>query len=187
MRAALGAGRPRLVRQLLAESLTLAAVGGALGMGFAVVLVRLVRETAGAQLPRANEIVVEPRALLFALAVTVLAALLAGIAPALRATRATTLARLRSGVHGSVGTKRDARVRAALVAAQFALALVLLIGSALIMKSFWRVQQVNPGFVADPYGMEGKFFAVSGARGDVGTARRQWTQVSCRSDRAPGE
>jgi predicted permease len=146
VRAALGAGRPRLVRQLLAESLTLAAVGGALGMGFAVVLVRLVRETAGAQLPRANEIVVEPRAVLFALAVTVLAALLAGIAPALRATRATTLARLRSGVHGSVGTKRDARVRAALVAAQFALALVLLVGSGLLIKSFLKLQSVELGF-----------------------------------------
>jgi putative ABC transport system permease protein len=146
VRAALGAGRPRLVRQLLVESLTLAAVGGALGMGFAVVLVRLVRETAAAQLPRANEIVVAPSALLFALGVTVLAALLAGIAPALRATRATTLARLRSGAHGSVGTRRDARLRAALVAAQFALALVLLVGSGLLIKSFLKLQSVDLGF-----------------------------------------
>jgi putative ABC transport system permease protein len=146
VRAALGANRTRLVRQLLAESLTLAAVGGALGMGFAVVLVRLVRDTAAAQLPRANEIVVEPRALLFALGVTVLAALLAGIAPALRATRATTLARLRSGAHGSVGTRRDARMRAALVAAQFALALMLLVGSGLLIKSFLKLQSVELGF-----------------------------------------
>jgi len=146
VRAALGAGRPRLVRQLLVESLTLAALGGALGVGFAVALVRLVRETAAAQLPRANEIVVAPRALLIALGVTMLAALVAGIAPALRATRATTLARLRSGAHGSVGTRRDARLRAALVAAQFALALVLLVGSGLLIKSFLKLQSVDLGF-----------------------------------------
>src|SRR5207247_6107978 len=92
IRAALGAGRPRLVRQLLVESLTLAAVGGALGVAFAFALVRLVRQAAAANLPRADEIVIEPRTLLFALTVTVLAALLSGAAPALRATRAATLA-----------------------------------------------------------------------------------------------
>ncbi|HKW47913.1 MAG TPA: ABC transporter permease [Gemmatimonadaceae bacterium] len=149
VRAALGAGRPRLIRQLLVESSTLAVAGGALGVALAAAIVRTVRVTARAELPRANEIVVEPRAIFFAVAVSLLAALLAGIAPALRATHATTLARLRSGVHGSVGTHRDTRLRAVLVAVQFALALVLLIGSGLLIRSFVKLQSVDLGF--DPH------------------------------------
>ena len=86
--------------------------------------------------------------MLFAVAVSMLAALLAGVAPSLRATRATMLARLRSGVQGSVGTLRDARVRAALVTTQFALALVLLIGSGLLIRSFLKLQSVDLGFTA---------------------------------------
>jgi len=148
VRAAIGAGRTRLMRQLLVESLTLAGVGGALGIAFAVGLVRIVRLTAGGELPRSSEIVVEGRVMLFAVAVSVLAALLAGIAPSLRATRATMLARLRSGVQGSVGTLRDARVRAALVTTQFALALVLLVGSGLLIRSFLKLQSVDLGFTA---------------------------------------
>jgi len=149
VRAALGAGRSRLVRQLLAESLTLAGIGGALGVAFAVIIVRAVRATAGAQLPRASEIVVEPRAILFAAGLTILVALLAGVAPALRATQVATLARLRSGVHGSVGNRRDTHLRSFLVAAQFALALVLLIGSGLLIRSFVRLQSVDLGFDPD--------------------------------------
>jgi putative ABC transport system permease protein len=146
VRAALGAGRPRLVRQLLVESLTLAVLGGTLGIVVAVAIVRVVRQTVGAELPRASEITVEPRALLFAVGVTIVAALLAGLAPALRATHPATLACLRSGAHGSVGRRHDARVRAILIAAQFALALMLLIGSGLLIRSFVKLQSVDLGF-----------------------------------------
>jgi predicted permease len=146
VRAALGAGRPRLIRQLLVESLTLAGIGGALGIGLAGAIVRAVRLTAADRLPRASEIVVEPRAVLFAVGITIIAALLAGIAPALRATHSAALARLRSGVHGSVGSRTDARLRGVLVAAQFALALVLLIGSGLLVRSFIKLQAVDLGF-----------------------------------------
>jgi predicted permease len=149
VRAALGAGRPRLVRQLLVESLTMSALGGVLGIGLAILLVRVVRESARANLPRVDEIGVEPRALLFALGISVLAALLAGVAPALRATRPATLAQLRSGAQGSVGTRHDARLRGILVAAQFALALVLLIGSGLLLRSFRKLQAVDLGFVPE--------------------------------------
>ena len=96
-----------------------------------------------------SEIVVEERVLRFAAAVTVVAALLAGVAPALRATRPSALARLRSGVHGSVGSRYDARARGALVAAQFALALVLLIGSGLLLRSFRKLQSVDLGFAPE--------------------------------------
>ena len=149
VRAALGAGRRRLVRQLLVESLTLAAAGGVLGVALAQIAVARVRQSVGTDFPRASEIVVEGRVLLFALGVTILAALLAGVAPALRATRTSTLARLRSGVHGSVGSRHDARARGALVAAQFALALVLLIGSGLLIRSFRKLQSVDLGFTPE--------------------------------------
>jgi predicted permease len=149
VRAALGAGRRRLVRQLIVESLTMSALGGVIGVGLAVFLVGVVRRTAGTDLPRANEIAVEPRVLLFALAVTILAALLAGVAPALRATRPATLARLRSGAQGSVGSRHDARIRGLLVTAQFALALILLIGSGLLLRSFRKLQSVDLGFVPE--------------------------------------
>jgi putative ABC transport system permease protein len=148
VRAAIGAGRSRLLRQLLAESLTLAVAGGVLGIVLAMVLVRGVREMAG-DLPRASEIVVEGRVLVFAVIVTVLAALLSGVAPALRATRTTMLARLRSGASGSVGTRAEVQTRGALVALQFALALVLLIGSGLLIRSFRKLQGVDLGFVPD--------------------------------------
>jgi putative ABC transport system permease protein len=91
--------------------------------------------------------VVEGRVLAFAVGVTAIAALLAGVAPALRATRTTMLARLRSGAGGSVGSRNDARARGALVMAQFALALVLLIGSGLLIRSFRKLQSVDLGFV----------------------------------------
>jgi putative ABC transport system permease protein len=149
VRAALGAGRGRLIRQLLVECLTLATVGGAAGVGFAFLVVRLVRQAAGTDLPRAGEIVVEGRVLVFALVVSVVAALLAGVAPALRATRAAMIGRLRAGVHGSVGTRPDARVRAVLVSAQFALALMLLIGSGLLLRSFSKLQHVDLGFAPE--------------------------------------
>ena len=149
VRAAIGAGRRRLVRQLLVESLTLAVAGGALGVGLAVALLHQIRASVGTDLPRVSEIVVEGRVLTFAVGVTVLAALLAGVAPAFRATRTTLFARLRSGAHGSAGSRHDARARGVLVAAQFALALVLLIGSGLLLRSFRNLQNVDLGFVPD--------------------------------------
>ena len=146
VRAALGAGRARIVRQLLTESLTLSLLGGALGVSLAVMLVRVVRQMAPTQLPRATEITVDGRVLWFALGISTFAALLAGVVPAFRATRAAVIDRLRTGSLGSVGTVRDARLRGVLVSAQFALALVLLIGAGLLVKSFRKVQAVSLGF-----------------------------------------
>ena len=146
VRAALGAGRGRLVRQMLTESLALALVGGAVGVSLAVVLVRLVRQMAPTQLPRVSEIAVDGRVMLFAVIASALAALLAGTVPAIRATRPAMIDRLRSGALGSVGTLRDKRLRGLLVSAQFALALILLIGAGLLVQSFRKLQAVSLGF-----------------------------------------
>ena len=148
VRAALGAYRGRIIRQLLTESLTLAVVGGALGVVLATYLVRVIRQIAATQLPRAGEIEVDARVLLFAVAASLLAALVAGVVPAFRAARPAVIDRLRGGVLGSVGTLRDSRLRGVLVSAQYALALILLIGAGLLIQSFRRLQAVSMGYEA---------------------------------------
>ena len=146
LRGALGAGRGRLARQLLTESVVLAAAGGALGVAIASGAVALVRRAAVDRIPRTEELALDWRVLLFAAGVSLLAALLAGVAPAIGATRPARLAALRSGASGSVGSPREARLRGALVSAQLALALVLLVGAGLLVQSFRRMEAVPLGF-----------------------------------------
>ena len=151
LRGALGAGRGRLARQLLTESAVLAAAGGALGVAIAWGSVSLVRRAAVDRLPRTDEIALDWRVLLFAAGVSLLAALLAGVAPAIGATRPARLAALRSGASGAMGSPREARVRGALVSAQLALALVLLVGAGLLVQSFRRMEAIPLGF--EPSGL----------------------------------
>ena len=185
IRAAIGAGRRRIVRQLLTESLALAVLGGALGVALAVYLVRIVRQMATTQLPRANEIVVDGRVLGFALAVSVVAALLAGVVPALRATRPAVMERLRSGGLGSVGAVRDSRLRGLLVSAQYALALVLLIGAGLLVQSFRRLQAVSLGF--EPNGRVASALSPSSARyPDAKASAALYQRIMERARTVPG-
>ena len=151
LRGALGAGRGRLARQLLTESTVLAAAGGALGVLLASGAVSLVRQFAADRIPRTDEVALDWRVLLFAAGASLLAALLAGVAPAIGATRPGRLAALRSGASGAVGAPRDARLRGALVSAQLALALVLLVGAGLLLQSFRRMEAVPLGF--EPRGL----------------------------------
>jgi putative ABC transport system permease protein len=146
VRSAVGAGRARVAAQLLTESLVLGLSGGLLGCLLAVAFVRLVRHVAVTRLPRLDQIEVDGLALLVALAVSVLAALVVGTGPALRAPRANLVDRLRAGTLGAVGGSGERRVRSTLVVAQIALALVLLVGAGLLVQSFRRVQQVPIGF-----------------------------------------
>ncbi len=146
VRAALGAGRARLTRQLVTESLVLAAVGGAAGAVLAYFGVRAFALLAPADLPRLATVDIDGRVLAFALGSSVVTALVFGLAPALNFSRPEVVSALQGG--GRAGTPGQAqnRFRAWLVVAQVALALVLLIGSGLLARSFITLLANDPGF-----------------------------------------
>ncbi|MDQ3699177.1 MAG: ABC transporter permease [Gemmatimonadota bacterium] len=146
VRTALGAGRRDLLRFALAESLFLAALGGAAGVGLALVGIRALVRLAPASVPRLSEVSVDARVLGVAALVTVLAGLLFSVLPLVRYRAMSLASMLKEGGRGaSVGRERH-RARNALVVAQVALALVLLAGSGLMARSFWHLRSVDPGF-----------------------------------------
>ncbi|MBA3495920.1 MAG: ABC transporter permease [Gemmatimonadales bacterium] len=146
IRAALGASRRRIVRQLLTESLVLALVGGALGVGLAVWAVGALQWLAPGTIPRLDEIEVSGNALAFALGLSTATGLLSGLVPALRMLRLDPRAGMVEGGRALAGGRSAGRVRAALVLGEVALACMLLVGAALLVRSFDRLQRVNPGF-----------------------------------------
>jgi predicted permease len=145
VRAALGAGRGRLARELLAEALVLAAVGGALGLLLSGWIVDLVRALDPEGLPGWHTVRVDGRALAFTAAASLAAALLAGLAPALRATRLDLERALREG-SGKATSRRATRAREALAVGETALAIVLVAGAGLLLQSLLRVVKTDPGF-----------------------------------------
>jgi putative ABC transport system permease protein len=149
IRAAIGAGRMRLVRQLLTESLLLAAAGAAAGLGLAWTLQRALPALAPDNFPRIEELSLDTRVLAFTLAVTVISALLFGSAPALQALRLSlTRALGEAGYSSSSGLRfvRGNRTRLTLAIGEVAMALVLLVGAGLLARSFARLIDVNPGY-----------------------------------------
>jgi putative ABC transport system permease protein len=146
MRAALGADRSRLMRQLLTESLVLAAIGGALGMVVAEVGVRAVVALSPAELPRLNAIRVDMTVLVFAVAITTLIGVLIGVIPALHASREDLRVGLQQGSRRTAGGQRT--TRAGLVVAEVAIALVLLVSAGLLLRSIERLFAVPTGFDA---------------------------------------
>ena len=150
LRAVLGAGRLRLARQLLLESLLLAAAGGALGLLLSVWGVRGLVAMFPAWFPRVHEIALDARIVLFTLAVTMLSGLAFGMAPALRAARADLNSTLREGSgRGTTAGGRRGRVRGALVVAEVALALALLVCAGLLVRGYLGVRGVDLGFRSD--------------------------------------
>jgi predicted permease len=147
IRAAMGAGRMRLLRQLLTESLMLSLLGGAVGLGLAVWGVEALLALSPADLPRIDEVSINVRVLAFTFAVAVLTGVLFGLIPALKASRINLTQSLKEGSR-SVAGGASQRLRGLIVVAEIALSLVLLVGAGLLMRSFSRLTQVDPGFDA---------------------------------------
>jgi len=145
VRAALGAGRARLVRQLLTESLLLAGAGGAAGLAIATWCLEVIRRLGPADVPRLAEAGVDPGVLLFAAAASVVTGITFGLAPALAGGRGELGEALREG--DRAGERRSGkRLRAALVVAEMALAVVLLAGAGLMLRTVWALVAIDPGF-----------------------------------------
>jgi len=147
VRSALGASGWRLTRQFAVEGLLLALVAAALGAGLGVVGVRLLVALAPADIPRIADAAIDLRVLAVALVVAVSAGLAFGMVPALQARRVNLQGALKGdGGHGASAGGERTRLRSVLVVAECALAVMLVIGAMLLIKSFWRIQQVDAGF-----------------------------------------
>jgi predicted permease len=146
VRAALGAQRGALIRQLLTESVLLALAGGVLGLGLSWAATRYFATLSNNNLPQGMPIAMDSRVLLFMLAISVLTGILFGIFPALQLSRTNMNETLRDEGRGSTGGHRRVQLRGLLVVGQVALSLVLLIGAGLLVRSFSRLLRVDPGF-----------------------------------------
>ncbi|MCU1267455.1 MAG: hypothetical protein JWM21_3773 [Acidobacteria bacterium] len=149
IRRALGAGQFRLIRQMLTESILLATVGGAIGMLLAVWGVQLLLGLSPKDIPRLEGVAVDRWALLFTFAVSIGTGVLFGLAPAWHARRLSLNESLREGGRGIAGMARVKKVRGLLVMSEIALAVMLLIGAGLMLKSFQRLTDISPGFNPD--------------------------------------
>ena len=161
IRTALGAARSRLIRQTLTESLLLAALGGAFGLLSAFWIVDLIKKTTAINLPRLDQVGVDNRVLLATVGFSLLTGLLTGIAPAWRSVESRLYQGLLDGARGSVSSGRR-RIGNTLVVMEVALAVVLLIGGGLMLKSFAQLLRVNPGF--DPHRVLRLDLALPGAK-----------------------
>jgi putative ABC transport system permease protein len=144
LRASLGAGRRRLIQQLLTECGILALSGGLLGIGLTLAGIKLLVALAG-EFPNSTEITVDARVLLFTLGVSLLTAILFGLAPAMQASRPDLNVVLREGERKTM-TKSGRLARHSLAVAEVALAMVLLVGAGLMINTIFHLQRVNPGF-----------------------------------------
>ena len=183
MRSALGAGRSRLIRQLLTESFVLSGAGAILGLGFAFATTTYLAHQKSIALPLLNTIRIDGAALAWSLAVTVVAAVFFGIVPALRTSGGNLVETLKdSGLGATAGRKHDT-MRTVLVVSEIALACVLLVGAGLLLRSFLRVLDVDLGF------QPSQAAAVSVDYDDGGKVEKRgeiWREVIQRVQAIPG-
>jgi predicted permease len=146
VRSALGADAWRVARVLLVESVSLAALGGTLGLALAYAALELLGAVGAVGLPRLHEISLDSTAVTLALGLSVVSGFVLGAVPALKIAGPRLIAGLHSGARGASGSRRQHRVQSALVVAQVALALVLLVSSGLMLRTFQSLLAVEPGF-----------------------------------------
>jgi predicted permease len=183
LRSALGASRTRLVRQLLSEAWLLAALGGGAGVLISVAALRWIRATGAESIPRIEDVALDGRVLIFTLVVTLMTALAFGLLPALRARENDQAGTLRSEGRGSEGYK--GRVWGTLVSVEVAMALVLLTGSGLLIRSFNAILQEEPGFDGKDAVLTG--VALSGIKyPDLDDHRLFWDGMLARAEAIPG-
>jgi putative ABC transport system permease protein len=184
MRTALGAGRWRLVRQLLTESTLLAVAGGVVGLAFAWSTVDMLTTFVGRFTARTGEIGIDPGVLGFTLLVSVVTGLIFGTLPAL-ASRVDLVSALKSGGKGTsdVGSRR--RVQSALIVAQVAVSVVLLVGAGLLLLSFYRLQNVEAGFRGDRV-LSAEVFGNFTKYPDGQSIRRLYLSILERLESSPG-
>ena len=189
VRAALGAGRLRVVRQLVTENIVLALGGAVVGVTIAIWGSRVMLSLVPGSLPRADDVAVDDRVVGFACAVAVVAGIVFGIASALHIARRSVAATLQSGGTRLTGNARQRLGRRMIVAAEVALSVVLLVGAGLLAGSFARLQRVTPGF--DPNGVvTGNIVLPVGANFDPARDGPGWhrffDQFTARLDALPG-
>lgn len=153
LRTAVGAGHRRLIRQLLTESVLMGLIGGASGLGLAVLSLQTIRTVNPGNIPRLAEITIDSRVLIFTLVVSILTGIIFGLGPAMRVLKLDLNSVLKEGGRHAQGASgfdpRRHRLRSFLVVAEIALSLMLLVGSGLLVRSFSRILNVSPGFNPD--------------------------------------
>lgn len=148
IRAAMGAGRHRIVMQMLAESVVLATAGGSLGLLLAYLAIPAIQSLGAGSIPRVADVTIDGTVVLFVMGATLLTGVLFGLVPALQMSRTGAGTVLKDGGRSAVGSSGQ-WMRSALLVGQVALSLMLLVGAALVLKSFVKLTNVNPGFTAD--------------------------------------
>jgi len=148
IRAALGAGRVRIVRQMLTESALLSAIGGALGLLLSLWLIELLISISPPDLPRVSEANLDYRVLVFTCVISIFTGIIFGLVPALQVSKLDVTSSLKEGGRGDESYRRT-KSRSLLLISEVAMSLILLVGAGLLIKSFIRLQQVSPGFNPD--------------------------------------
>ncbi len=146
LRMALGAGRTRMVRQMLTEALVLSFIAGVAGVLAAKLTLSFIIRFVPASVPRLAEVGVDRTVLLFALLICIFTGIIFGLAPAFQAMKADMTAAIREGAQGSGSSAKTFRLRSLLIVSELALAVVLMVGAGLLLRTFWGLIQENPGF-----------------------------------------